>query len=58
MLEQKVCLHITATLVFLREGSRLRPKVWMVEQCLDCGQELDRVKVSKDYAVYSKREAK
>ncbi len=55
MLEPNNCLHLTATLVFKREGSRLRPTVWMIEQCLDCAQELDRVKVGKDYAVYSKR---
>lgn len=49
------CEHQTATLVFERNGTRLHPNIWMVERCLDCNHELDRRKVSRDYAVYSKR---
>jgi prophage tail gpP-like protein len=51
----QACEHQTATLVFERNGTRLHPNIWMVERCLDCNQELDRRKVSRDYAVYSKR---
>jgi hypothetical protein len=49
------CMHLSATLVFLREGTRLHPKVWMIEQCVDCHAELDRLKLSKDYAVSTRR---
>ncbi len=49
------CKHQTATLVFERSGTRLHPNIWMVERCMDCNAELDRRKVSRDYAVYSKR---
>lgn len=55
MRDPATCNHQTATLVFERNGTRLHPNIWMVERCMDCDQELDRRKVSRDYAVYSKR---
>jgi hypothetical protein len=55
MKKPQECEHQMATLVFERNGTRLHPNIWMVERCLDCNQELDRRKVSRDYAVYSKR---
>lgn len=51
------CPHATATVVFSRSGTRLRPIIAMLEVCLDCGKELDRKKVNRGFDVYSKRGA-
>lgn len=55
MLAAQNCAHRVATLVFERSGTRLRPKVFMVERCMDCNQELDRKRFPSSYDVYSKR---
>lgn len=41
------CMHLTSTIVFKRNGTRLHPNVWMEERCIDCDLELDRKRVSR-----------
>lgn len=50
------CSHSTAAIDITRTGGRLSTKVWFVERCMNCGQELDRKRAPRSYDVYSKRE--
>jgi hypothetical protein len=50
------CAHAHAAIGVERSGSRLSPKVFFVERCLDCSAELDRKKATRGYDVYSRRD--
>jgi hypothetical protein len=49
MLAPDKCPHAAATLAFERSGTRLHPKVFMIERCTDCAKELDRKRFSSTY---------
>jgi hypothetical protein len=57
-LPESECCHQVATLAFERTGTRLHPRVFMVERCIDCAKELDRKKFPSMYDVYSRRSEK
>lgn len=49
------CPHTDTTLIFLRGGTKLRPKAWMVEVCIVCQVELDRKSIARSWDGASKK---
>jgi hypothetical protein len=47
MLEQQLCKHPESSVGMERSGSRLHPKVYLVERCCECARELDRKSMSR-----------
>lgn len=43
------CQHAESTLKFERGGTKLRPKAWMVEVCIQCAQEIDRKSIARSW---------
>jgi hypothetical protein len=43
------CMHVTSTILFRRNGTRLHPNVWMEEVCVDCGFKIDQKRVSRSF---------
>ena len=51
-------MHLTHVVVLRREGSKINPQIFMVEECMDCAIEFDRKKVSRAFGAYSTRTEK
>lgn len=58
MIDENPCMHFTHVVVMRREGSKVNPKIFMVEECMDCQTEFDRKKVSRASGVYASRNDK
>lgn len=55
MIDAAECQHASATIKFVRSGTRLHPKVWMEERCVDCDSELDRKTLTRGVDGASRR---
>jgi predicted Zn-ribbon and HTH transcriptional regulator len=42
-------MHLTHVVVLRREGTRLKPALFMVDECMDCGIEFDRKRVTRAF---------
>lgn len=52
------CSHLSTTVYFKRNGTRLHPNVWMEEICIDCDVIIDTKRVSRSFAEGSSRRDK
>jgi len=56
-LNENACSHACTSASFLREGSYLHQKVWLILRCEDCLRILDRVKASKVSSSWSDKKS-
>lgn len=58
MIDAKSCMHLTHVVVLKRVGTRLKPALFMVEECMDCQTEFDRKKVTRAFGAAGKAVSK